>query len=120
MQGEEHGQRYYENQPSGEGVKKDFCFLRIPVLHQQTRAKNAQGKSIARKNCQPRKYTIRPAISSRREIRDRKSSAPNTPMTSTQRAETIMPSPQIEGAGTKPASRPRSCHNTNKANAGTK
>src|ERR1700728_2142184 len=82
--------------------------------------RNAQGKRTVRKRGHPRKKITRPAINKRKETRDKNSSAPRTPTTSTKSARKMTGSPQPEGLHGCRAIRSRLCHSTNKENAGTK
>src|SRR5437870_1836735 len=82
--------------------------------------RNAHGNRRARKNFHPANKTIRPAITRSRETRERKSSAPSTPTTSTERAKARMRSPDHEGCKRIAASLGRSCQSTNNEKAGTK
>src|SRR2546425_10598266 len=80
----------------------------------------AKRNSTARTKCDPIKKKTSPAITSSKETRDRKSSAPSTPTTRTLRAITRMSTPHKDGIRGRLASRDRSCQSTNKAKAGTK
>ena len=82
--------------------------------------RNAHGNRRARKNFHPANKTIRPAITRSKESRDRKSSAPSTPTTRTERAKARMRSPDREGCKRIAASLGRFCQSTNKEKAGTK
>src|SRR5438552_3465695 len=82
--------------------------------------RNAHGNRRARKNFHPANKTIRPAITRSKESRDRKSSAPSTPTTRTERAKARMRSPDHEGCKRIAASLGRPCQSTNNEKAGTK
>ena len=80
----------------------------------------AQGNKIARNHPQPRKKITSPAITMRSEKRDKNSSAPRTPTTSTARPSAVITNPQPDGRMGASSSLLRFCQRTNKEKAGTK
>src|SRR5215472_5601493 len=80
----------------------------------------AQGNKIARNHPQPRKKITSPAITMRSEKRDRNSSAPRTPTTSTARPSAVITNPQPDGRMVASSRLLRFCQRTNKEKAGTK
>ena len=76
------------------------------------RTKKASGNSTALSICQPDKKMIMPASKKTREIRERKSSAPNTPRIKVHRERSTSPRPHEDGLGGTDRSFSRFCHRT--------
>src|SRR6185437_53725 len=84
------------------------------------RNRNASGNSTARNICQPQKKMTNPANRKIRDVRDRNSSAPNTPRISVQRERTMRGKPKLDGFRGMLCSFSRFCQRTKSEKAGTK
>src|ERR1700722_7993483 len=82
--------------------------------------RKASGTDSARRKSHPRKRTINPDARSRREIRARKSSAPNCPTMRTHKAKAKTNIPDHAGFTTMRRKRSRSCQAMKMENSGTK
>src|ERR1700687_6430482 len=84
------------------------------------RRRKTKGKNVALKTFQPRKRALSPASAIRREIRERKSSAPIWPTIRIHRANARIGRPDQDARKGSRRRRSRSCQTTKAENKGTK